>query len=110
MTDFAFRSSPDRRRAKSDKMGLADPKPSDKPFTKRNMESKVVDEQIHKVRNRFGDEVANKANYGWGVGGDDKEVSVATKVYQPKKGANARVLVSEASPGDKGAYHRWEKY
>ena len=105
MADFAFRSSADERRRKSEKR--VDPIKKGKPMTSRNMEDRTVDEQITKIRNRFGDEVANKANYGWGVGGDKRGVSVATKVYHPK---GNRVLTSDAQPGDTNASHRWDKY
>lgn len=104
MADFAFRSSSDTRRAKSERAV------QDKALNKKmrgDVESKVVDEQVRKISNRFGPKAADSANYGWGSSGDRDFASVATKVYHPK---GARVLLSEASRGDEGATHSWRKY
>ena len=113
MADFAFRSSEAKRRAKSDSNNgypeSRNPGPPGKPMSKRNLESRVMDEQHENISRRFGSKVADQANYGWGVGAseDGGGVSVATKVYHPK---GARVITSEAQKGDTGAFHRWNKY
>lgn len=44
-------------------------------------ENELFEAQYKEVRKRFGVEAAKQANYGWGVSGDEKRVSVASKVY-----------------------------
>lgn len=100
MSDFAFRSSPDARRDKSEKT-VHDPKLG--KVVKRDVFGKTMDEQHRVIANRFGKDTADRANYGWG---DNGEGSVATKVYRSK---GARVLTSEGVKGEP-VYHRWDKY
>jgi hypothetical protein len=56
-------------------------KPTYKYKTLVGLESAIYEHQEKEIIKRFGKEAANKANYGWGVGGDDDSLSVATKVY-----------------------------
>lgn len=113
MPDFAFRSSADERRAKTDKNNgyptSRNPGPPGKPIKKRELQDRVMEEQHENISRRFGTKVADQANYGWGVGesSDGGGISVATKVYHPK---GVRVITSDASAGDTGAMHRWNKY
>jgi hypothetical protein len=60
----------------------------------RGLELAVYAEQERLIREKCGQEAADKANYGWGVGGGDNSVSVATKVY------GFGVLQTDASLGD----------
>ena len=46
-----------------------------------DLESKIYDEQYKLIKDRCGKEVAEKANYGWAVGANEKMIDVCTKVY-----------------------------
>lgn len=41
----------------------------------------AFDEQTKYIKKNFGKRAADRANYGWGIGGDQHHTSVATKVY-----------------------------
>lgn len=74
---------------------------------KMSTEDKIYDEQHKMITDKYGKDVADKANYGWGVSEDDGRLSVATKVYHPK---GAKVLTSNSEHPDLPFDHNWEKY
>lgn len=45
------------------------------------IEQRLLNQQYRLIKERFGQKVAEKANYGWGTTGDEDYVSIATKVY-----------------------------
>ena len=97
MADFAFRG-PTGKRISHDKW-------------QEYHESRIGDEQHEQIKKKYGKDVANKANYGWGVSEDKGYKSVATKVYPDgKRLKKAKVLVSEAVHPHNDHDHRWDEY
>lgn len=45
------------------------------------LEERAYAEQEDMIREMYGVEAADKANYGWGVDDDGDEISICTKVY-----------------------------
>lgn len=45
------------------------------------LEARAYDEQYNEILRQYGKDAADKANYGWGVSGDDDGTDIATKVY-----------------------------
>lgn len=68
------------------------------------LECRVFEEQEKYIREKFGDDAADNANYGWGVDVFDKGVSVSTKIYRHG------VLTSKANIGDSGIQHEFEDF
>ena len=66
-----------------------------------SLEDKIYNAQYRLIKSRHSDYVANRANYGWGVAGDDLRISVATKVY------GVGILQSEADYADRKITHEW---
>lgn len=69
------------------------------------LQNAVFAEQERLIEEKYGKQAAEKANYGYGQGGDDFSVSIATKVY------GHGVITTDASIGDskKDFYHNWSK-
>lgn len=59
----------------------------------RGLEIAIYTIQTELITKRYGEERANKANYGWGVGGSETSLSVATKTYP-------NILTTDANLGD----------
>jgi hypothetical protein len=51
----------------------------------RDIESEIYDHQEKEILAKYGVAEKDRANYGWGVDDMDKYISVATKVYGPRK-------------------------
>jgi len=58
---------------------------------KEKVEDEIYNQQYQWIKDKFGKEAADKANYGWGVDKTEPELCVETKVY------GHGVLVSRAS-------------
>ena len=66
------------------------------------LEDKIYNAQYRLIKKQYGEYIANRANYGWGVAGDENRISVATKVY------GVSVLESEADYSDRKITHSWK--
>jgi len=71
------------------------------------LQTKITDEQFELIKEKYGEEVAKLANYGWGVVWDGNYVSIATKTYPGEEGP--AILVSETC-GDGPVTHEWRDY
>jgi len=70
------------------------------------IEDLIYDQQYKMIKKKYGAAVADKANYGWGVSGDEHYVSIATKVYV----GTGKVLLSEADYPSLSPTHDWRDY
>lgn len=64
-------------------------------------EDAAAQAQYDLIRAQHGEQAAEAANYGWGVGGDDCYVSYATKVY------GHGVLITEVVVATGEMTHEW---
>jgi hypothetical protein len=44
-------------------------------------EDKIYEEQFAKIKETFGEDAANSANYGWGVDEHEDTIAINTKIY-----------------------------
>lgn len=68
------------------------------------LEEEIYDKQYNYIKNKFGKDAANSANYGWGASASDEYISIATKVYQHG------VLTSEGTLSSGEITHNFEKF
>lgn len=69
-----------------------------------DLEMKVYNAQYRLIKRECGEDAAKKANYGWGVDGDDEHISVATKVY------GHGIIQSAAEYADRKVHHEWKDF
>jgi len=60
---------------------LDPPAPDADDMSPEGLEARAYDMQYDEIARECGQDAADAANYGWGVGGDEDHTSIATKVY-----------------------------
>lgn len=50
-------------------------------MTRKSLEGRIYEQQYNRIKRAHGRDVADKANYGWGVIDDPNFIDVSTKVY-----------------------------
>jgi hypothetical protein len=68
-----------------------------------DVEDRIYTHQHDLIKARYGEEEADRANYGWGVAERDNGISVATKIYN---GAGT-ILITDAEEPDFEFYDEW---
>lgn len=71
-----------------------------------DLEDRIYAHQERVIREKYGKEAADQANYGWGVDERDDSITVETKIY----GDEPMVLVTFAKFPDYEFYDSWRSY
>jgi hypothetical protein len=73
----------------------------------KKMWTAVVEAQHDEIKEKYGEDAADCANYGWGDASDGGRIDIATKVYLD---AGHQVLSSTADYPSEEIEHNWNEY